>query len=203
MTELDTQAAYALWAPHYPPTPHNALMHAEQAAVLSLIPSVQGALVLDAGCGTGRYTALLRSHGARVCSIDRSQPMISQAQSSSRLLGDLRALPIATATFDAVVCGLALNDVISLDPVITELARVLRSGGVLVASLIHSRGAEARWTRTFEVAGGTWSLPAHWHSLRDYERACRTAGLVLQQHLEPEIPGQRGPVALVVRAAKR
>jgi len=202
MTELETQAAYALWAPHYPAVPHNALMHVEQAAVLSLIPSVQGALVLDAGCGTGRYTTLLRSLGARVCSVDRSRPMLSQAQSASRMLGDLRALPIATATFDVAVCGLALNDVVSLDPVIGELARVLRSGGVLVTSLIHPRGAEARWTRTFEVAGSTWALPAHWHSSRDYERACRTAGLVLEQRLEPEIPGQRGPVALVVRAAK-
>ena len=128
--------------------------------------------------------------------------MIAQARSASRLLGDLRALPIATATFDVVVCGLALNDVASLAPVIVELARVLRSGGVLVTSLIHPRGAEARWTRTFEAAGSTWSLPAHWHSARDYERACRTAGLVLEQRLEPELPGQRGPVALVIRAVK-
>ena len=200
MTELETRAAYALWAPHYPPTPHNALMHVEQAAVLSLLPPMQGVLVLDAGCGTGRYTALLRSHGARVCSIDRSRPMIAQAQSPRRVLGDLRALPIASATLDVVVCGLALNDVISLTPVMYEFARVLRPGGVLITSLIHARGAEARWTRTFQAAGSTWALPAHWHSLADHQRAGRDAGFAIERWLEPEIPGQRGPVALVVRA---
>jgi malonyl-CoA O-methyltransferase len=201
MTQLEPQAAYALWAAHYPPTAHNALMEIEESAVLSLVPLLQGAVALDAGCGTGRYRTLLSARGARVHGIDRSFAMISHAAPASRAVGDLHALPLATAAFDLVLCALVLNDVAALHPVMHEFARVLRPGGVLVTSVIHPRGADAQWTRTFEAAGGTWSLPACWHSFTDHARACGSAGLRVEQRLEPELPG-RGPVALVVRACK-
>ena len=43
--------------------PHNAYL--EMPATLSIMPDVNGKRVLDAGCGTGRYTRWLLDHGQR------------------------------------------------------------------------------------------------------------------------------------------
>ena len=194
--------AYAAWAPHYPPCAHNALMQVEERAVLALLPPVTGLVALDAACGTGRYLRVLEERGARrVFGVDNSPAMIARA-GGAVALGDLHALPVRAASIDVIVSGLAMNDVSDLDGVLRELARALKPGGTLVYSALHPRGGEARWTRTFEAGGQTWSLPAHWHSTGDHEHACAAAGLQIDARREPEIEG-RGPVALVIRARPR
>ena len=45
---LTPQDAYALWAPSYPPRPHNRLMAIEQAVVESRLPDLAGRDALDA-----------------------------------------------------------------------------------------------------------------------------------------------------------
>ncbi len=52
LTSLD---AYARWAEAYPPQAHNALMRAEEQAVRALLPALDGQIVLDLACGTGRW----------------------------------------------------------------------------------------------------------------------------------------------------
>jgi malonyl-CoA O-methyltransferase len=201
MTLLETQAAYALWAPHYTAAAHNPLMHVEERALVSMLPSLQGVAALDAACGTGRYMRILEELGARtVIGVDRSASMLAHAHGPVAI-GDLCALPVRTASIDLIVSGLAVNDVADLAGVMRELARALRPGGTLVYSSLHPRGAESRWTRTFEADGQTWSLPAFWHSTGDHEHACAAAGMAIDARREPEIAG-RGPVALVIRASR-
>src|ERR1700726_3335194 len=74
---LPAQEAYALWADNYPPSPHNALMHAEQAVMAPIIQSTSPQRALDAGTGSGRYLALLATTGARVViGVDLSLAML-------------------------------------------------------------------------------------------------------------------------------
>ena len=77
---VDPQAAYAMWAPTYPPHPHNQLMEIEQQTVLSLLPDLTGMTVLDAGCGTGRYLQRLRALGAKPIGLDLSAAMLARAR---------------------------------------------------------------------------------------------------------------------------
>ncbi len=61
----------------------NAYYHREQLAVLNtFLPSVEGARVLDLGCGTGRNSRYLVSRGAQVTGIDFSS---SSLEIASRL----------------------------------------------------------------------------------------------------------------------
>jgi malonyl-CoA O-methyltransferase len=202
MPMLESDAAYALWAEHYPPIPHNALMQVEQQAVMALLPPVANLTAADVGCGTGRYLRLLRARGAgRLVGIDRCAAMLAHVEDAAVVQGDIRALPLATASVDIVVSGLALNDDAELATAVGELGRVLRPGGVVVYSALHPRGAAARWTRTFEAYGQTWALPVFWHSLTAHENACIGARLVVEQQLEPTL-AHRGPVAVVIRASR-
>jgi malonyl-CoA O-methyltransferase len=195
---------YSQWAAAYPPHAHNALMEVEQAAVLSLLPPVSERRVLDAGCGTGRYTRLLGMLGARVIGVDLSKAMLSRAREMQLRVvrADTAFLPIVSSCCDLVVSGLAVMDVAELGPVLREWSRVLRHRGVLVYSTLHPRGGELGWKRTYDAGGRTHTMPTNWHTHRDHELACRAAGFAIERVDEPKLPAGDQPVALIVRARR-
>lgn len=108
---------------------------------------VQGA-VLDLGCGFGRHTAALRAAGCHAFGIDLSADLLRassvHAESASvagRLVrGDARFLPFADAAFDSVVVLFSSFGYFGADGdvrVLREIARVLRSGGLVVLDLMN------------------------------------------------------------------
>lgn len=201
---LDPQAAYGLWAKSYPPRPHNPLMELEHATVLTLLPDVCGQTALDAGCGSGRYLRELGDRGARVIGVDLSSAMLERARETTKRIAraDIRALPFDGMTIDLVVCGLALGDIAELELALSEIARVLRPGGLVIYSVVHPSGGEAGWSRTFESDGRQWAIDGHWHSLDRHRQASVAAGLTIEEWREPELArGQRA--LLVVRASNR
>ncbi|HMP04334.1 MAG TPA: class I SAM-dependent methyltransferase [Gemmatales bacterium] len=113
-------------------------------------------MILDAGCGNGRYLRLLQKQSdpdAIVVGCDFSSGMLRRARMRLRshrahlLTADLNRLPYADATFDAVVCGWVLEHL--QDPLVglSELARVTRPGGrLLLLTTEHSiLGAMCSW----------------------------------------------------------
>ena len=100
-----------------------------------------GALVLDAGCGSGRYAAELAATGFRVTGVDRSPELIAVAEARGARarfeVGDLREWAPSEA-FDAAVCRGVLNDLITDEDrsaAVAGLQRALRPGGVLVVDV--------------------------------------------------------------------
>ena len=200
---LEPQAAYALWAPTYPPHAHNALMALEQQTVLSLLPDLVGLTVLDVGCGSGRYLRELRDRGANPMGLDLSAPMLAKARQATNRVAraNLCALPVDAMTIDIIVCGLALGDVPNLEIALLEMARVLRPGGCVVYSVVHPVGASAGWSRTFEAEGRRVAVDGYWHSVEDHRQGCAAAGLTITAWAEPALTESGLPVALVVRAS--
>ena len=200
---IEPQAAYALWARSYPPRAHNRLMEIEQGTVLGLLPAVTGLTVLDAGCGTGRYSRELAVRGATTVGVDLSLPMLERARAvTPRVVrADLRALPCGAMSVDHVICGLALGDVPELDLALAEAARVLRPGGRLIYSVVHPHGEAAGWSRTFESDGRQLVVAGFWHSPDAHRESCAAAGLTIESWSEPALPETpTQPVVLVVRA---
>jgi ubiquinone/menaquinone biosynthesis C-methylase UbiE len=117
--------------------------HYERPAILALAGDVTGRRILDAGCGSGPLTVALRDRGAVVTGIDASAGMLALAR---RRLGDDVALhladlsdrlPFDEGAFDDVVASLVLHYLKDWGPTLTELRRVLRPGGRLIASVDH------------------------------------------------------------------
>jgi len=147
----ETLAAYERWAPLYPPVPHNPLMRAEQQAMREFWPNVAGLRALDLACGSGRYSRLLAdANAAEVVALDFCVPMLMQVPIGNRVCASMMHLPFAADTFDFVISGLALGHAADVYPWMTEIARVLRTGGTLLYSDFHPEAARAGLTRSFK-----------------------------------------------------
>ncbi|WP_328460871.1 class I SAM-dependent methyltransferase [Actinoplanes sp. NBC_00393] len=101
---------------------------------------------LDVGCGTGALTSSITSPGTLV-GVDRSSGFLTTARSGPALcVGDATALPLADASFDAVVSGLALNFVGRPEIAVQEFSRVAAPGAVVAAYVWdYAGGMEMMW----------------------------------------------------------
>jgi len=117
--------------------------------------------VLDAGCGAGQVTKMLRSWGCEAVGVDAAEKLIELARAAypglDFTVGDLRALPYPDEDFDALV---ARYSVIHTAPdevpgIVGEFARVLRPGGCL---LVEFQSAGTAPTHAFKhAAAPAWA----------------------------------------------
>ncbi|MEU4848973.1 class I SAM-dependent methyltransferase [Streptomyces gilvosporeus] len=130
-------------------------MTAELDYLSGVLP--RGARVADIGCGPGHHTRLLRECGFRVTGLDLSWGMLSSQGTPGVVQADMRALPMATGSLDAVWCAAALLHIPRSDvPVVLgEFARVLRTGGELITSLAEGDG-ELWETVSYESSCRRW-----------------------------------------------
>lgn len=140
------------------------------AALLSQRDIGAGARILDAGCGTGRYTMGPARRGYLVTGLDRSAPLIAEAQKRvgptdlpvAFAVGEILALPSAPP-FDGILCRGVLNDLLdehSRQEVFFSFARTLRPGGMLILDVrewyatAHRKAREPVSEKSVDTARG-------------------------------------------------
>ena len=99
-----------------------------------ILPKVpQGSSILDAGCGSGRYTLLLARRAAAVEAFDLSPALIEKAQRAARdagltnvrfRVGDIATVAAVRGQFDIVSCMGVLSTVVD-EPLFLRIARGL------------------------------------------------------------------------------
>jgi SAM-dependent methyltransferase len=186
---VDVQAGYARWSETYDGE-GNPLIEVEQPVVWSILDRVEPGTALDAACGTGRHTRRLVELGHNVVGIDGSPEMLAVAKRSLPKAvfrkGDLYSLPLESGSVDLVVCALALEHVADLSRAITELSRVLRSGGRMVLSDLHPAAVTLGGGAYFQDAGGRAGVVrGYGHLHGDFLRAFEMVGLRVRDCLEP------------------
>jgi len=122
-----------------------------QHAMLGLLPADW--IVADLGCGSGALTRALASRVSQVIGVDNSAAMLKAARKLTRgckntdlRRGELADLPIDDEECDAAICVLVLTYLEDPAAAISEMARVVESGGrvVIVDLLAHDREAFRR-----------------------------------------------------------
>lgn len=200
---LSSIDAYEKWADSYAAHAHNPLMAIEQEAMLQLAPDLQNKIVLDLACGTGRYGVIAREQGAaHVVGIDNSLAMLQSAKISRIGLSTTEAIPLATASVDVVLCGLALGHLPQIDLSMREISRVLKTDGVALISDFHPFQYLSGARRTFHAENGKiYNVEHYIHLVADYHHIGQSVGLSMTSILEPTIEDKM-PVVLVMRFQK-
>lgn len=126
-----------------------------------------GLLVLDAGCGNGRFMDQAAQTGAEVIGIDLGWGVYSASEHLRSLpnahvvRGDLFRLPFADDTFDRILSIGVLQHTGDAGAAFDSMVRTLRPGGLAVAH-VYGQG-----TRTYEILdaairGITTRMPISW-----------------------------------------
>ncbi|MEA2420968.1 MAG: hypothetical protein QOF55_67 [Thermoleophilaceae bacterium] len=110
-----------------------------QALADHLIPLLAGGSVMDLGCGAGDSVDQFRSVNPDVrwvgVDIERSPEVARRVRADAefRVFDGIR-IPAEDDSFDAVYCKQVLEHVRSPEPLVAEVARVLRPGGLFGGS---------------------------------------------------------------------
>lgn len=101
-----------------------------------------GRVVLDLGCGKGRFAHRLREQGALVVGLDVAFGMLDAGEGPARVQGSALSLPFRDAAFDVVLAVEMVQHLPprGLDRVLDEIGRVLRPEGT-VAVIDRNLGA--------------------------------------------------------------
>lgn len=120
---------YDAIAPHFAATRYAPWPRVD--SFLADIPA--GSLVLDVGCGNGKYLGVC-GKDVFVVGVDRCQGLVGFAGKGGSDVGvaDVRALPFRDGFFDAAVCIAVLHHLVTVErrvEALVEMLRVLKPGG--------------------------------------------------------------------------
>jgi SAM-dependent methyltransferase len=130
---------------------------AEVNGVVGLLGLAPGARLLDLCCGHGRHAVPLAQLGYRVTGLDLSRTLLARAAAASWEQGqrvglveaDMRRLPFADGSFDAVLNLFNafgyLEDEAQDELVLAEVARVLVPGGRFLQELANREALVRGW----------------------------------------------------------
>jgi SAM-dependent methyltransferase len=149
------------------------------------VPSdFKGKLVLDGGCGNGRYAKMANDWGARVVAVDIS----SAVEIASRNLADRRdvdvvqadlfKLPFRRDTFDVAYSVGVLHHTPDARGAFTAIQPLVKPGGMF-SIFVHGQGNRAlyatnRWLRS-------WTAHASYQTTWRFCQVLTTAGKVLER----------------------
>ena len=118
------------------------------------LPEEKNWLEIGSGTGALSQTILEKANPKKIKGIDRSEGYVEFTQSSVTdpraefEVGNAQALPVKSETFDVAVSGLVLNFVPQPDQMIAEMARVVRTGG-MVALYVWDYAGKMQMLRHF------------------------------------------------------
>lgn len=104
---------------------------------------------LDAGCGRGIHSLLLRSLGYAVTSLDINAKMLALTGGivdSTLVEGNLMNMPFGNASFEVVVSIGTSMHVPSVGSLISEIHRVLTPSGIAAVSMANKFSLYVLWT---------------------------------------------------------
>lgn len=124
--------------------------HYSWPATRRVLPELEGASVLLAGCGRGDYVPWYRERGATVTGVDVSETAIEHArerfgdEATFRRADLAEPLAFDDGSFDLVVSNLVFSHIEEWRPVLETFERVATAGGVVVVTTVHPRYVRAK-----------------------------------------------------------
>jgi SAM-dependent methyltransferase len=114
---------------------------------LAAIAEVRPAHVLDAGCGSGDFAALIAAPDVQCVDLSPAAVDAARAKGLRAEVAEIQNLPFPNGSFDVAVANWVLYHVPDRALAVAELARVLTPAGRLVGCYNAPGHLEQLWTR--------------------------------------------------------
>ena len=107
--------------------------------VSELVENTKDKMVLDAGCGTGRFTNFFIEDDANVISADTSKNMLKflmeKNHNAKTINADIFNLPFKNNSFDIIVCSQVLTHLHDYKRPLAEFKRILKFDGIIIIDI--------------------------------------------------------------------
>lgn len=177
----------------YPAQPATAYWRAIEIGALLRQPLPTGC-GLDLGCGDGKLTKIIlnRSGPRKLIGIDVDQKETDIARQlgiyEDILTTEARSIPLPSESIDFVISNSVMEHIPDLNAVITEVCRILRTGGILITTVptigFHAnlRGSVLPWIKRQDYLTKLDTRLAHFHYLttRDWANLLDRNGMRLK-----------------------
>ncbi len=134
-------------------------------AIAGVAGRLRGSTVVDVGAGTGALSRALRTAGAIPVAVDTSSDMLSLIgdAATAPVVGDMCALPFIDGRFDAAVSGFAISHIDTPEDALSEMRRVVRPRGHVIAAVFGKAPDRASKDAVDEVARDFGFEPPAWY----------------------------------------
>ncbi len=129
---------------------------------------LEGELILEAGCGAGRFTRILAETGADLVAFDYSSAVDVSAENNGHCSNvafaqaDILDLPFREGAFDRVFCHGVLQHTPDPRAAFLALARMVRPGGRISVDVYHKDGKIRPWKSKYLWRPWTTRMKPEW-----------------------------------------
>ena len=104
-----------------------------------------GDITLEVACGAGLVALKIAHRASNIYAIDISEPMVDEAKEKMKAkeinniefsVEDAYSLPFDNEMFNTVICNSALHNMINPQKALSEIKRVLKPDGRLIATIV-------------------------------------------------------------------
>jgi SAM-dependent methyltransferase len=150
------------WRIQTAPTVSTEPLHHDDIRLNALIveDDLKQGLILDAGCGTGRYMEWLQSPHNHVAGLD------IRDSNGKFVQGSLCNIPFTNKTFDCVYCVEALEHAVNQEAAVDEMSRVTKKKVIIIdkPAEINGKMRIAPWEHWLKIAEVENWLLQHWRT---------------------------------------
>lgn len=157
----------------------------------------EAARALDVGCGNGALSQVL-SQACQTVGVDVEKARLSKNRNENLdfLIGNIIDLPFNKGSFDLIVCASVLEHMLDLDLALTQLKRIMKTGGILIAGYpVETHFFKMLWrfasprefkaidqTQTFFVDPVTMKVEDYWKHPATHKQTYLTVREALNRH---------------------
>jgi cytosine/adenosine deaminase-related metal-dependent hydrolase/SAM-dependent methyltransferase len=188
---VDAHEGYRLWAREYDRGP-NPFLALERRFLGTLLPPIHDKVVLDLGCGTGRWLKYFAEQGPRrLVGVDLSAEMLEIAREkvgaeAELVEGDCGRWESSIGEADLVLCSFLLSYVGDLRGLAEQLWRVMGANGSIFVTDIHPETKlRLGWRRGFKADGESLEIATFDRTLDETVGTFEDCGFEVRALVQP------------------
>jgi len=187
--------AYDIWAENYDAQPGNLMLDLDEILFARLLPNVniEGKIVADIGCGTGRHwRKIFDQNPASLTGFDVSPGMLNKLtikfpEAKTYVITGNHFKDIADYTYDAILSTLTVAHIENIEEALQTWCRITKPNGDMIITDFHPNALAAGGKRTFRHGDKHIAVQNFVHSTDAIKEVLQKNGFKVIAHEEIKV----------------